>query len=301
MILVTGGTGFIGRRLVAQLRLEGKSVAVLTHDPKTTHCPGGVPLVLADLTTGLSPALLTGVQSVVHLAARGGDGELDTLRALNVRGTHHLASAAAEVGVERFVHISSAGVYGRFRPGRPLREEDPLQPETAYERSKAEAEHAVERACTAGQVPLAILRPAGVYGPGRPATEDFIRQVHRRRLWIHGPRPAIVHPTFVDDVVHAIQRLLERPVGGLEVYNIAGERALTFPEWIREVGRQAGHVPWQFQVPEAAALLLGRRGALRYYRELDTTRARERLSFEPVPMQAGIAMTLAGDAPMPNE
>jgi nucleoside-diphosphate-sugar epimerase len=292
VIAVTGGTGFIGRHLVAALLAEGRDVRVLTRSvDRARQMLPGAELHEADLgdEAGLRRAL-AGVHCVVHLAARLADGApAASLEALNVAGTAALARAASAAGVERFIHGSSAGVYGDgYRP-IPHTESDIPNPRTPYESSKLAAEAALRSALADGAVSWTIIRPTGVYGPGRPATLALYRDVATRRLWLHGPVRVLLHPSYLDDVVMGIRLVLDRDDLAGEIFNLGGERALPFQELIALVGAQMGHAPLQVSLP--TALAWGRSSVV--CRVADLSKARVRLGFTPVPLADGIARTAA--------
>lgn len=310
MILVTGGTGFVGSRLVAALSARGQPARVLTRTQGGQGDPGaGRQVAIGDL---LKPATLAaaldGVTTVVHLAAsvpRPGQSE-DTFRA-NMEATRNLARAVRGSSVQRFVHGSSAGVYGDGTLETPHSENAPTNARTGYERSKRDAEEALTSELAGSRVRWVILRPAGIHGAGRPATLAFYRTVQRRKLWVHGPARVIVHPTHVDDVVHAILLALDRNDLEGETFNVGGERPMEYSGLIETIGRILGRRVVQVTpVPRAvragaralqgAAAFLGRPPSERVARlatplinrAVDTSKARQLLGFEPVPLEESI-------------
>ena len=228
MILVTGGTGFIGQRLVSDLTETGTAIRVLTRTPAAaTHLPGTAEIRSGNLLDPPSlRAALDGVTTVVHLGASVGVEPTADMFRVNVEGTRNLARAARAQGVASFVHVSSAGIYGNGTTETPHTEAATPAPQSEYERSKFESERALVDLLDGSGIRWTILRPAGVHGPGRAATLAFYRMIQRRRLWIHGPARVIVHPTYVDDVVGAVRLVLDRSDCGGRIFNIAGERAI---------------------------------------------------------------------------
>jgi nucleoside-diphosphate-sugar epimerase len=316
VILVTGGTGFVGRRLVKLLAASGESVRVLTRNPGRSTFPAGVEAVAGDLADAGSLArAVSGASAVVHLAARlpvpGASGA--EIERVNAAGTEAVASAARAAGVSRFVHGSSAGVYGDGTGSAPHRESDPPNPGNAYERSKVAGEVALRAALAGSMVGWTILRPTGIYGPGRPATATQFREVQGRRLWLHGPVPVIVHPTYVDDVVAAVQMVLGKgrdDVAG-ETFNVGGERPLDYPEWIALIAEHMGRDLRQVRAPRWTAWAaraacagwrvtgvrvpwrLARLAIPVVNRAVDITKARRVLGFTPVPLERGLDETAA--------
>jgi len=314
VILVSGGTGFVGRFLVDALRAQGKSVRVLSRTPALPPEWRDVDLARGDLgdPASLGRAMLD-VDTVVHLAARlpapGDDAE--RLFALNTQGTAALASAARGARVARFLHVSSGGVYGDGATFAAHRESDRPHPGTAYERSKLAAEKAMEGALAGSRVVHTILRPAGVYGPGRAATAAFLEEVRRRALWLHATPHVIVHPTHVSDVVQGCVRALDAEDWPGAVINLAGERALTLQEYVALTASLLDVDVRQLVVPtivgrplglalSAAFAVIGRRAPAAVQRaarrcvnrSLDTSLARERLGFDPIPLAEGLRATV---------
>lgn len=312
MILVTGGTGFVGRHLVDALVARGDTVRVLTRADRTPP-RAGVTIALGDLSDESSlDRAVRGVRTVVHLAARLGPvvGDERAWYDFNVRASAALATAARRGGVERVIHVSSGGVYGDGGTASPHTEADPPHPGNAYERSKLAAERAVVESLASSATSCAILRPAGIYGRGRPVTAAFFAEVRRRRVWVHATPNVIVHPTHVSDVVQACTRMLDRPeVNG--VLNVAGERALRFQELVALTAAALGVRARQLIVPDAVGRPVGRiasallasahlhvpavleRAGREYVnRALDTALARATLGFAPIELRAGLRASL---------
>jgi nucleoside-diphosphate-sugar epimerase len=316
MVLVTGGTGFIGRALLPELVKRGHRVCVLTRNPASVvEHKRGVEIRRGDVLdpASLSSALV-GVTTVVHLAAALPDSGLtpDLIRRTNVDGTANLARAVSENHrVVQFVHGSSAGVYGDgITPG--LRDESTaVAPTTLYEWTKLDAERAVAERLSGSSVSWVILRPSGVHGPGRLSTARFYRQVCRRPLWIHGPATVMVHPTFVQDVVAAVALTVGRLELHGEVLNIAGPRAMTYPELVELLADRLGVRVHQLRLPNqpiratacrilrmsrqlgASPAFIARLTRTFVNRTVDTSKAKRILGFSPLPIEVGIDETIA--------
>ena len=147
VILVTGGTGFIGQALVQALAERGQRMAVLTRDPaRLALRTGQIVVRQGDVLDPPSlVAALEGVTTVVHLAAALPDSGVpastaggSTWQGREIwRVLPHVATSA------QFVHGSSAGVYGDGLTSEPRGESSPVAPRTRYEESKLEAERAI--------------------------------------------------------------------------------------------------------------------------------------------------------------
>ncbi|MGB5063079.1 MAG: NAD-dependent epimerase/dehydratase family protein, partial [Candidatus Competibacter sp.] len=221
-VLVTGGTGFIGCRLVAALHERGARVRVLVRTQEVIYgsCQDRVEVekVLGDLddTASLVRACL-GVDTVLHVAGFAHADAADTPDfaarhwAVNAEGTFRLLDAAAMAGIERFVFLSSCKAVGDPGP-RCVDESWDAAADTPYGRAKRAAE---ERVLAVGRERgwhAVNLRPVLVYGPGMKGNLARLIAVARRG-WLPplpetGNRRSLVH---VDDVAQAMLLVAAQP------------------------------------------------------------------------------------------
>ena len=165
-VLVTGGSGFIGRRLVDVLHQEGHEVSVISRRADRTF-PSGVRVVTCDLTSAecqLDEAL-DGCQAVFHCA--GEIRDVAAMKALHVGGTQRLLAAAQRQAAQRaqamhWVQLSSVGAYGHppqyVNRERIVTEETPLQPQGEYEVTKTQSDELVVQAGKDGWLTYSIPR-----------------------------------------------------------------------------------------------------------------------------------------------
>ena len=171
---VTGGTGFIGSRLVRRLRERGDEVVALVRSPEkaTELREQGCELVEGDLSS--EQAIRDGVQgcdAVFHVAAVYKVGipasQREDMWDSNVRGTERVLDAAIDAGVPRIVYVSTVGVFGNTH-GQVV-DEDYRHPGedflSCYEETKYRS-HQVALDRIAKGAPIVIVQPGGVYGPG---------------------------------------------------------------------------------------------------------------------------------------
>lgn len=246
---VTGSTGLLGNNLVRELRARGHDVRALVRSPQkaAAQLPADVELVRGDLgDIGAFADALDGCDLVFHTAAyfreyfRPGDHDRD-LRRLNVDATIALLEAADLRGVRTFVHTSSSGVVGRA-PDGGLGDETTAPPPIAtrnrYFASKVEAERAVDDFSRTHDLPVVVVRPGWMFGPGDAgptSAGQIVLDVARRRL-PGAPRTA---STTVDarDVAAGMIAAADKGAPG-ERYNLAGP-VLTMAEVTAEIAAAA--------------------------------------------------------------
>lgn len=172
-VLVTGGAGYTGARLVPLLLQAGHEVRVFDRfcfgDPAEAglEAGGGLEIVRGDVRRFQeAPGLLEGVEAIVHLAGLANDPSCDLSPDMafdvNVESSKELASLAVRFGVKRFVHVSSCSVYGKGVFAQ-LDEQSPANPVSTYGKSKLDAERAVLSLAGEG-LDVVIARPATLYG-----------------------------------------------------------------------------------------------------------------------------------------
>jgi nucleoside-diphosphate-sugar epimerase len=258
---VTGGTGFIGGRLVAHLLSRGHAVRVLSRRPAgASGLPEGAAFVPGDLTSescDLRP-LVDGVDVLFHCAGEIADPA--RMRDLHVGGTERLVAAASRI-VGRWVQLSSTGAYGLVRRG-VVAEESAERPANPYEVTKAESDRLVTRAAERGSFAAAILRPSIVYGPTMPnqSLRQLVRMIEKGLFFFVGPPGASANYIHVDNVVDALLRCATRPEAAGRTYILSDRR--TMEELVAIVATEAGRAPPRLRLPEAPvralASLLGR-------------------------------------------
>lgn len=231
-VLITGATGFVGRRLATTLRADGVAVRALVRpgtDPATLEAVG-VEIARGDVTDADAvAAACDGCDAVVHAAAA-------TARtpggvAVNAESPARVWRAAARAGVARFVHVSTAGVHGPLRRW-PIDEDGPLRPDTRYRRGKLRGERVLRAAAREHDGPHAgpevvIARPTSIAGPGSGgAWAGLCRSLTRGRPWVVGGGLQPMHLTDVDDVCRGLIACLVRPAAAGGTFFLAAERAL---------------------------------------------------------------------------
>jgi len=271
---VTGGTGFIGSKLVGRLRQDGEIVHLLAR--KTSDLTGvageGVEVFYGDLgDLDALRAATAGCRRAFHLAAyaRNWAPECDTYYRVNVEGFANVATAALETGVERMVWTSTCLTVGPSN-GHVVDESSPRLTDeflTDYERTKYLAEARAAEFVARG-LPVVIVNPTRVYGPGRLTEANsatlLVQMFLRGRFpIIPGRGDEIGNYVFVDDVVEGHLAAMARGRVG-ERYLLAGENA-SLTEFFQVLSELSGRRPPRFHVP---------RWLIRRYSHIELWRAR---------------------------
>jgi dihydroflavonol-4-reductase len=199
-VLVTGGTGFVGGALVRRLLADGRDVRVLTRSDRgaATMAALGASPEMGELGDAAAlRAAMAGVGTVFHAAGVNAMCLRDTaeLFRTNVDGSEHVMRAAADAGVQRVVYTSSAATIGE--PEGMIGREDSAHRGSflsAYERSKYLAEARVREVADQLGLPVVIVNPSSVQGPGRVGGSA------RLLLGLVNARLPVVVPTFVSIV-----------------------------------------------------------------------------------------------------
>jgi nucleoside-diphosphate-sugar epimerase len=219
-ILVSGGTGFVGRFIVENLLAAGRDVSVLGRvGPSAGFFSREVGFVEGALDPDRDQrAAFAGVEAFVHAAFdhlpgryRGGEGDdPDGFRRRNIDGTAALFAQAKAAGVGRVVFLSSRAVYGAQPPGMALLEETAPHPDTLYGEVKRAAEAALRSLGDDGFLGVS-LRVTGVYGPPGPGQEHKWAALFRDWLAGRAITPRVATEVHGRDVAEAVRLVLATP------------------------------------------------------------------------------------------
>jgi UDP-glucose 4-epimerase len=240
-ILVTGGTGFVGERLLPLLAREHEVVS-LARRPTPPNSAADVEWVQMDLAQAVDVDRLPDkVDAIVHLAQskryRDFPEGTDDVFAVNVESTVRLLEYARRAGASKFVFASTGGVYGSG--DRPLSENDRLNPLNFYISSKYSAESFV--ASYRPFLDTVIFRFFFVYGPGQQGMmipSLLQRVVAGETISIQGDPGIRTNPIYVDDAARVFEPALE--LAGSHLFNVAGDEIVTIRDLVRLMERATG-------------------------------------------------------------
>jgi nucleoside-diphosphate-sugar epimerase len=258
--------------------------------------------------------LVAGRDAVLHVAAvyRTAGHKDAYYREVNVLGSERLLEAAARHGVRRFVHTSTVGVHGHVEHP-PADETAPLAPGDVYQATKAEAETLALEYHRRRGVPVTVVRPGAIYGPGETRLLKLFRAIARGRYAIVGSGRTFYHPVFIDDLVAGFLLALERPEAVGEAFLICGPSYASQRELAALVAKHTGGRVLPFRIParpiqwagdlvEAVCVPLGIEPPL-HRRRVDfwtksraftIGKARRLLGYDPkTDLEQGIAVTAA--------
>ncbi|MEE8374422.1 MAG: NAD-dependent epimerase/dehydratase family protein [Dehalococcoidia bacterium] len=261
-VFVTGGTGFIGSHLIR--RLAGTDHRVYCLVRKTSQNSmvkelGAIP-VAGDLTDRESLTKgMRGCEWVMNLAACISFWEPDNrvYRDVNVEGTRNVMEAALESGVSKVVHVSAAGVLGKS--GGHLVNEDgmpqPVELNNEYLRSKLAGDGVAWELHATKGLPLVVLYPVGVLGPGDKVLIPYISNLVLGRMPFVAFGDSVLTFVHVKDVADAIVKAAEQQSNLGEKY-VVGKYMLSMREFNEAVCDIAGVRPPRIKLPDIAATMM---------------------------------------------
>ncbi len=260
---VTGGSGFIGGRLVQRLVGEGRTVRALARSDSAAQRVAelGAEPVRGEL--GDTVALTAGADGAAvafHLAAHLGEwGPWADFERGNVVGTRNALAACEEAGVKRFVHCGTEAALMAGEPLAGVDETAPLRPDARapYPATKAKAELAVRRAAREG-FETVVLRPRFVWGKGDTTLlPEMVATVEAGRFaWIGGGRN-VTDTTHVDNVVEGLLLAAEKGRSG-EAYFVTDGEPVVFREFVTALLRTQGVEPPERSLPAWTAAPMAR-------------------------------------------
>jgi NADH dehydrogenase len=237
-VFLTGGTGFVGRKMLKRLLDNGHLVRALVRS--MPQPPAGVALarsvgyVRGDVVTGAGlDKAMQGCDAAIHLVGIIVEKGSNTFEAVHHLGTRNVVQAAKRNGIKRFVQMSALGVC-----------ENGV---AAYQRSKWKGEEEVRRS----GISYCILRPSLIFGPGDGFVTQMMETMKKAPFFrpVPGDGSPKFRPIFVDDVTFCFARALTEAAATGQTVELGGADELTLNEVLAEIARCAGvrkpavHIP----------------------------------------------------------
>ncbi|CAE6726199.1 UDP-glucose 4-epimerase family protein [Paraburkholderia domus] len=303
-VAVTGANGFVGRTVVRTLLARGHEVTAIVR--RSAGETGGVRQCVvgeagaAAWPPGLKPDAVIHLAARVHVMRENASDSLAAFREANVIGALRVAEAAHRAGVRRLVFVSSIKALAETDGGRPLREDDPPQPQDPYGVSKLEAERALVRFGEESGLEVVIARPPLVYGPEVRANFLQLMSVIAKGLPLPlGAITARRSLVYNENLADALILCATDPRAAGECFHITDGADLTVAELAKVLGRHLHKHVWLAPVPAnwllAAGKLTGRSAQVERLVEplrVDSSRIREKLQWQPrFSVDEGLAQT----------
>jgi nucleoside-diphosphate-sugar epimerase len=261
-VLVTGGLGFLGSALVAEFTSAGFDTRVFNRlgrrTPAFAH-PSGIHVTWGDIRDSEAVnRAVEGVDIVVHTVSNFREARTDhDAFPINVGGTDNVLAACTAHRVERIVLCSTIGVHGDVAQV-PANEESPFNPGDVYQETKVEIERRARAFEQASGIPVCILRPASLYGPGDMRMLKLFRMIQRRRFVMMGDGQSNFHPAYIDDVARAfVLAAVEKRAAG-ETFIVGGEGYLPLRHLVEAIARHLQVAPPGIRIPLAPVEFLAR-------------------------------------------
>jgi nucleoside-diphosphate-sugar epimerase len=238
-VLVTGSKGFVGKKLVTELRNQNYSV-------KEFDITNGKDI----LNSKHLKDALEGTDIVFHLAAVI-ENENKKLWDINVEGTKKIIKESKKAGIKKFVFLSSTAVYGFTK--KLVNEKSELNPKTIYEKSKAEGEKIVLEAQE--DIGVVIVRSAMIFG----ANEYWKTMIGFLKKGFPLPLMGknIFQIIYVNELVKILIHIMKKGKSG-EVYLVAGKERWTLKEFTKKIKKKLGKKETILCLPSFISLSLGK-------------------------------------------
>jgi nucleoside-diphosphate-sugar epimerase len=307
-VLITGGTGFLGKRLALRLHSQSDNVTILGRDPyigKQLETEGLRFLAVDFRDKQATIKACQGQDYIFHCGALSSPwGKYADFYQANVLGTRHIIQGCQEYGVKRLIHVSTPSIYFNFAHSLNIPESIPLPPPVnAYAETKYLAEQEIQQAHTQG-LPVITIRPRAIFGPGDTTILPRLLQANERSgIPLINNGQACIDMTYVDNVVDALLLCQNAPDTLLgRTFNITNGEPTTLRNLLALLSQQLGYplnlkpIPYNLAYGIATVMelvcktiLFGKEpiltrytvGLLAFDQTLDITAAKTELGYQP--------------------
>jgi nucleoside-diphosphate-sugar epimerase len=305
-ILVTGATGFLGSALTTELVKQKQDVRILARDEQKARAQFGeaATIIRGEITDAEQvKQAVDGVTTIYHLVGKLYHPSVpaEIYHYTHVEGTRNLLKACkGQKLLKRIVHCSTTGVHG-VTGSTPAAEDAPFAPTNPYETSKLQSELLALEAYKEQGLPVSVVRPGLVYGPGDLHLLGFFKSIQKGMFRVIDGGKALLHPIYIDDMISVFLLCAERPQAIGQSYNIAGDHPVTIRELSTAIAHSMGRELSKGSIPlwlanlasdifsvipgikgESAPLTRSRVQFLTNSRVYDISKAKSELGFVPV-------------------
>ncbi|HKZ37626.1 MAG TPA: NAD-dependent epimerase/dehydratase family protein [Chryseolinea sp.] len=259
-VLVTGASGFLGFHLVEELLKKGYLVRVITRRiMKKIEGEPNLEIVYGDIRDPECVRMaVEGVHTIYHCASiTTNKGSWHDFEETIINGTRYLLNAAVEHGVQKFLYVSTVAVYGfEYHNGQDFVSEDGgygknLSEFYYYPKSKIEAEKLVLETHRTKNLPVVIIRPGLIFGPGG-------RNIFKKNKILISAKNNILPYIYVKNVVDAMILSADNDIAIGKVYNVVGDEHITQGDFQKRTTLVSGNHGMKIFMPRPALFALAK-------------------------------------------
>jgi len=289
-ILITGSSGFIGNFLTNRLKCK---YTVIGHGMESDSTLPKKSFFGVNINSKSNwHECLDNVNTIIHLAAVAHNNSNDSgyINEVNVKGTINLAQQASEMGVKRFIFISSIGVLGNDTTSKKALDEiTKTAPHSQYAQSKLDAENALLKIAKETDLEVVIIRPVLVYGVGAPGNfGKLVNLVDKLPMLPFGLCENKRSFISVDNLANFISVCIDHPKAKNEIFCISDGVDVSIKELTDDIAKGLGKPLLQLPIPNLFFKLLGKLtnkqeqvGQLIGDLQVDSSKARRLLDWKP--------------------
>ncbi len=261
-ILITGATGYTGSVLARKLVSQGLDVVAIARHSSNLEPFQDLPIEWIRgyvFDEELIDQAVKGVNYIFHMVTPFREAKSPDLGYYNVHvlSTQLLAKAALkEPEFKRFVHVSTIGIHGHVA-NPPGDENCPVHPGDIYQETKLEGELWIRSFADKEGLPVTVVRPAGIYGPGEKRFLKIFKMVAKKRVPVIGDGKNLLHLIHVDDLTNFFILAATHPQAVGEVFICGSKRAITFEEMVFIISKYYGISVKFIRLPAAPIFALG--------------------------------------------
>lgn len=260
-ILITGGKGFLGNHLVKKLTDNNEQVRIFAHShskEESTEEYRNDNVIWGDIRNKKDvEKAVKGVDSVIHLVSnfRKGGSDKKEAYSINVEGTENVLNASHKYGAKRLIHCSTIGVHGSVKE-IPANEETPFNPGDLYQETKLIAENKVWEFYKRTNLPITVVRPISLFGPGDLRMLKLFRSIKKGRFVMIGKGDKFFQPAYIDDVVNGFLICLKNDKAIGQAFIIGSDEYLPLKDLVQLIAKELNVTVPNIKIPLTPVLMM---------------------------------------------